>query len=86
MDQESRTTLENYKCCLKVCAEHNRQLCRSVDQKKVGSVDADGKTTWKCREVVTLTCPEGNLEIRKSDTVTGLPVSSDLVGASYKKL
>ena len=64
------------------CAEHNVKLCRKVESKRVGSVDKDGKTTWRMREVVTLVCPARVNQ--SSRTTTELSVHENLVGPNKK--
>ena len=64
------------------CAEHNVKLCRKVESKRVGSVDKDGKTTWRMREVVTLACPARVNQ--SSRTTTELSVDLNLVGTNKK--
>ena len=64
-----------------MCAEHNVKLCRSVEVKRVGCVDENGKTTWQRREVAILACP---VSAQSSEQVEHTRLSVDLAGANKK--
>ena len=66
-----------------MCAEHNVKLCRSVEIKRVGCVDENGKTTWQRREVVILTCPVSTQSSEQEIEHTRLSV--DLAGANKRQ-
>ena len=65
-----------------MCAEHNVKLCRSVEVKRVGCVDENGKTTWQRREVAILACP---VSAQSSEQVEHTRLSVDLAGTNKKQ-
>ena len=65
-----------------MCAEHNVKLCRSIETKRFGCVDENGKTTWQRREVAILACPVSAQS--NEQVVEHTRLSVDLVGANKK--
>ena len=66
-----------------MCAEHNVKLRRSVEMKRIGCVDENGKTTWQRREVAILACPVSAQS--NEQVVEHTRLSVDLAGANKKQ-
>ena len=44
-------------CVIGRCSSHNTKLVRSVIERRVCNIDADGKVTWPMGEAIIFACP-----------------------------
>ena len=67
------------------CSSHNTRLVRSVIERRVCNVDADGKVTWPMGETIIFACPLNTDRQSTREYTAEISNTSDFEGTNGKK-